>query len=320
MSKWTDEELKIAYKAQAYAETINSIVNELKAAGFDRSYEAVRKMFSRNQNKTFSETKERDPIFGPKVLILDIETLPLVTYSWGIWKQNLSDAHIIKDWCLLSWSAKWYGDSKIYSDILTPEEAINRDDQKITTSIWYLLDEADIIVAHNAKKFDVKKLKTRFILNNLLPPSPYMVIDTLEQTRKIFGFTTNKLDYLGKLLLEKQKLETNLQLWKDCDNGDPIALKRMLGYNENDVFLLEDAFVELLPWLIGLPNFALYTDMKEPICGHCGSPELVENGFYYTSVNKYKSYRCESCGCFIRDRVSEITKKQKQNLKVNLSR
>ncbi len=47
---------------------------------------------------------------GPKVLVFDIETKPLLGYVWSIWEQNVSLNMINTDWSVLSWSAKWLDD------------------------------------------------------------------------------------------------------------------------------------------------------------------------------------------------------------------
>ena len=101
---------------------------------------------------------------APKILIFDIETMFMTVSVWGIsFKQRIPADNIIEDWNALSWSAKWLFDSEIMSDVLTSEEAIARDDSRILKSIWKLLDESDIVIAHNGDKFDLRKLNARFI-------------------------------------------------------------------------------------------------------------------------------------------------------------
>jgi hypothetical protein len=39
--------------------------------------------------------------------------------------------------------------------------------------MWKLLDRADVVVGHNADKFDVRKGNARFIAHGLPPPPPY---------------------------------------------------------------------------------------------------------------------------------------------------
>ncbi|MBT6047939.1 MAG: hypothetical protein HOG49_14110, partial [Candidatus Scalindua sp.] len=197
---------------------------------------------------------------GMKVLLFDIETTPMEVFVWQLNSKSnnyISHGNIIEDWNILSWSAKWLYDSKVMSDIQTPREAKNRNDKRISQSIWNILDEADIIIAHNGDRFDIKKLNTRFFMNGLNPPSPYQSIDTLRVAKRSFAFSSNRLDYLGQIMTNKGKLETNFQLWKDCLKGDKSQLDRMLAYNEEDVRLLEEVYVQLRPWVKSHPNMGL---------------------------------------------------------------
>lgn len=88
----------------------------------------------------------------PKILIFDIETAPLLGYVWRLFKQNVAISQLENsaNYFLLTWSAKWLFQDEIMNDRLTSEEAINEDDERITKSLWTLLDEADIVVAHYA--------------------------------------------------------------------------------------------------------------------------------------------------------------------------
>lgn len=252
----------------------------------------------------------------PKILLFDIETTPMEVYVWGlIGNKYIQPDNIIKDWNVLSWAAKWLCGAKVMSDIQTPEEAIARDDIRVIKSIWQLFDEADVIIAHNGRAFDMKKLNARFIAHDLNPPSPYQAIDTLKEAKKNFAFSSNKLDYLGQIMAGKKKLETNFQLWTDCLKGDKKQLKRMLTYNEEDVRLLEEVYLELRPWIKSHPNVALLQDGKANSCPTCGSDSLSEAGTYYTTqANQYLSLRCNDCGALSREMKGEIPLRDRKTL------
>jgi len=141
----------------------------------------------------------------PKILLFDIETALMEVYVWGLYKQYIPHTNIIKDesgnektWYCLSWAAKWLYDETMLSDIVTPDESIARDDSRILKSIWKLIDEADIVIAQNGDKFDIRKLNARFIVNEIYPPSPFRSVDTLKVARREFQFDSNSQDYLPK--------------------------------------------------------------------------------------------------------------------------
>lgn len=258
----------------------------------------------------------------PKILILDIETSPLKAYVWqkSVWNSNVTENQVLSEWFMLSWSAKWLFDNIIYSDRLTGKEAKREDDGRIVKSLWDLLNEADIVVAHNGSNFDVPNMNTRFIVNNLPPTSPYQTIDTVSIARKQFGFTHNNLNALARVFGFKVKLEVNFELWKKCVEGDEKALRKMQIYNKHDVGLLEEVYMKIRPWIHSHPNLGLYGESTEPVCSNCGSNQIKKTDkFYYTLTGKYELYKCE-CGAYIRVRTSSMTKEQKKNLLVSIAK
>ena len=177
-----------------------------------------------------------------KVLIFDTETSHIIARVWGLWKQNINHTDIIKDWHLLCWSAKWLFEDEVYNMSLTPKEVAEGHDKRISIGLWNMFDEADVIIAHNLKKFDRKVAQTRFIKNDLNLPSPYNEIDTLLHARKQFKISSNRLDYLGEFLQIGRKIETEKGLWNKVEAGDAEAMDRMVTYCDQDVRLLEDVY------------------------------------------------------------------------------
>jgi len=232
-----------------------------------------------------------------KILFLDIETAPITAYVWKMWNNNISLDQMISDWFMLCWSAKWLGDPNILSDRLNSKEALTQNDKRISKSIWKLLDEADIIVAHNGNKFDLPKICARFIINGLEPPSSYKQIDTCLIAKKEFGFSSNKLDALAKLFGFDCKYETNMSLWINCLNGDENSLRYMEKYCKHDTSILEKVYLKLRPWTKGHPNIGMYEDKPELSCSMCGSSNIKEipDKYYNTNTVQYQLYRCDDC-------------------------
>ena len=262
----------------------------------------------------FYETKQ------PKVLLFDIETTPLTVKTWHTGKQRISFDQIMDEWFLLSYSGKWLFDSKVFGSVLTPDEAIHKDDLRITKEIWNYFNQADVIIAHNGNGFDIPKSQTRFLMHKLVPPSPFQTIDTLLIARKNFRLSSNKLDYIGQLMLNERKLHTEYSLWLRCLEGDPQALSDMLTYNKQDVLLLEDIYVLLRPWIKSHPNMAIFMEAHEPSCPNCGSTDIKECGYYTTSVNRFLAFRCNSCGAVCRSRKSDVPLKCKSGIMQSVAR
>jgi len=257
------------------------------------SEEEVEHIFSRREG-IVSQPKK---LAGPKVLVYDIETAPISAYVWSIWQDNAGVQGVVSDWFSLSWSAKWLFDSRIMSNVLTPNEALEEDDGRIMRELWMLIDEADILIGHNIDKFDVKKMNTRFIIHGLLPPSPYQTIDTLKAAKRSFAFSSNKLDYVNQLLGISRKMKNDgFDLWKRCLRGDGGALKTMDEYCRRDVGITEETYVTLRPWIKSHPNMGLYVDADGPVCPACQGEDLHVIGKYRTMVSEYDAFRCAECG------------------------
>lgn len=172
---------------------------------------------------------------------------------------------------------------------------------------------------HNCN-FDVPTLNTRFIKNGLMPPTPYRVIDTLKESKKHFRFESNKLDYLGQTLGLGNKIKTTFSLWENFLKGDKSAMNEMLKYNEQDVLLLEDVYLTLRPYIKSHPNLNLYIESDVNRCPSCMSDQLSWEGNYATNVNRYRSFRCKSCGSVGRSRESNISKEHRKSLTVSIAR
>ncbi|NQU99174.1 MAG: ribonuclease H-like domain-containing protein [Parcubacteria group bacterium] len=255
----------------------------------------------------------------PKILLFDIETAPIEIYAWDLYPQYVTIDKIIHDWFVLTWSAKWLFNSKVEHDRVTRKESLKRDDKRIVKNLWKLMDKADCIIAHNASKFDVPKMNTRFLKYDLPGPAPYQVVDTLVVAKRMFKLTSNKLDYLCRFLGLDVKLDTNFDLWKDCVHGDNKALAKMDNYCVNDVKILEDVYLRLRPYIKSHPNVALYMDSDVTLCPNCGSKDLTWGYKYTTPANQFYTARCK-CGAFVRNRASIIDKEKKKVLGQSIAR
>jgi len=251
---------------------------------------------------------------GPKILLVDIETLPPIFYAWSPYQKYISHDLLIKDWSMICWCAKWLFSSEIIKERVTGKEAMARDDKRIVKKFWNMLDDADIVIAHNLKGFDAKKANSRFLFYGLNPPSPYQMIDTLDVARKEFGELYNKLDFLSEKFTGEGKIKTEFEWWRQCDQGNDEMIDQMTTYCGRDVFALEDYYLKIRPWIKGHPNVGLYQNNSEKACRNCGSENIKVDGYYYTRVNRYTSYRCLDCGSFSRSRYTDISKEEKKHI------
>lgn len=242
---------------------------------------------------TSSDFEQR--IYTPKIIFWDLENSPNVGYTWGKWQQDVIE--FVEEWTLLSFSVKYQG-GKQFTKCLTDYESYQpgkKDDTELVKDLWKYLDDADILVAHNGDRFDMRKAYTRFIELGLDPPQPSLTIDTLKQARKHFAFNSNKLDDLGRRLGVGRKAKTGgFELWRECMAGDQKAWNRMKRYNAQDVRLLEQVFNKMRPYMTSYPNLNAILNRIDG-CPRCGGKDIVQRGYRYTSTGRAKRFRCNDC-------------------------
>lgn len=254
-----------------------------------------------------------------RILVLDIETAPIAANVWRIWKENVGLNQITKDWYILSFAAKWLGEEKVrYFD--QSKEPNIEDDTNLLAQLHLLLSEADFIVAHNGRKFDLKKINARFIQKGFSPPSPYRIIDTLEIAKAKFAFTSNRLAYISEQLnVDFKKLEhgkfPGFALWREVMTGNREAWKEMRLYNEYDVLSLEETYLHMRAWDDRHPNVNVFNDTEEAsACPICGSHHLVLSGHSHTNTGKYPRFHCADCGAWSRGRYTVNTTEKRKAL------
>jgi hypothetical protein len=231
--------------------------------------------------------------------LFDIETAPNLGYVWGMWEQNVID--FSKHWYMLSFAYKWLGEKKIHThalpDYSTHYKRDGECDAKLAADLWKVFDEADVVIAHNGDRFDIRKANARFVTHGLAPPSPYKSVDTLKLARKHFKFDSNKLDDLGGYLGVGRKLpHTGKHLWLNCMRGDEKSWRLMRRYNAHDVALLENIYLKLRPWATIHPNLTHYS--RRPGCPTCQSENTQRRGRVVTRTGYRNRFQCMDCGAW----------------------
>lgn len=248
----------------------------------------------------------------PKILYLDIETMPKLAYVWRFFKENINTRQVLDHGYIASFSAIWGDDPDkkvIYIENRT------EDDTEITYELLKLLDEADIVIGHNVEWFDIGTVYARALILGLEPPSPFKIIDTYKVAKKHFRFEKNSLEYLTEVLPVKHKKLMHAkypgwELWLACLKQDEAAWKEMRAYNINDTLAVRDVYKIFRPWITNHPNVGNYLGLDRPVCPKCGSTHIHFRG--YTSGNSnvgvFRKFVCLDCRGWSRTRKSEKAK------------
>jgi hypothetical protein len=120
---------------KSYKETQHEIF-ELKAAGLSsREIAAALNIGKSSVNETIARGPEYSNK-GPKILFVDVENAPSVGVAFQRYNINLTPDHIIEEggW-LISGAWKWLGKPKIYSSLISPDEAVARDDYYVVEAL-----------------------------------------------------------------------------------------------------------------------------------------------------------------------------------------
>ncbi len=251
-----------------------------------------------------------------KILVLDIETFPALANVWKFWKENVGAKQVVEHSTIASFACKW-----LHKDAIYYEDTQNQSEKSLLKSLLLFLDEADIVIAHNAQKFDLPTIQGRALVNGLKPPSPYKIIDTLLVARYEFNFPANSLEYLALILECAPKLGhkkfPGFELWSECMKNNPEAWEEMAVYNKQDVYTLEEIYFKMLPFMRRHPNVAVFDEPEAILCPKCGSAHIQRRGYTTTNVGKYQKFQCNDCGGWARTRYSEYPVQKKHALLVN---
>jgi hypothetical protein len=227
-----------------------------------------------------------------------------MAFVWGMWKQNVRGPAILKDKSIICSSYKWLHERKVHTfsihDDLAQYEADPYNDRVVVERMIPLLEEADFCVAHNGDKFDYRILKAQGIIHGL-DSFRARKVDTLRMAKAAGLFPRgNKLADLADVLGCNRKGKVDYQWWKEIalDSSLP-AIRSMIKYCEQDVRVLEDVFLRLLPHAENvLPDISILTggSRDDVACNRCGSEKVYKHGKYMKNVLVYQRYKCQTCG------------------------
>lgn len=239
---------------------------------------------------------------NPRILLYDTEVSRAVVEGYGN-KWEFKVVKFVRHQELMCYAYKWLGDKKT--------RFVGRHDFKsyhdFVQSLVDLMDTADVVIAHNAVKFDNKMSNTFFVTEGILPPSPFKTIDTLQVARSVFKFPSNSLNDLAEFLNlgHKEKI-TYADLEDDYMSDHPSrkTVRHMKKYTIKDVDLLELIYLTERPYMKSHPNMAALSRQKFA-CTYCSSTDLQSRGQKTFGTGTFQYYLCKNCGHHPRDRVAD---------------
>ena len=228
----------------------------------------------------------------PKILYLDIETSLMLLGAFTLKTEYTPYTNIIDDFYIICAAWQLEGEKTIESASVTKLG----DDKEVVRQLRNAIEAADVIVYHNGDKFDLKKLNAR-IIKHKLPPLPNRIVsvDTLKEARRTFGFSSNRLDYLGGFLGVGHKTHTDGSLWIKILKGDLSSVKKMEKYCRGDIKLGMGVYKVMKPY-IKLPSIGCLISKEYKLCNSCHGTHLQNRGFFLTACGRKQRYQCQDCG------------------------
>ena len=253
------------------------------------------------------------PTVNARVVTLDIERIPGRHSTWHrgqtitgpfwdlneikAWTGKRIHADDVKEWPRTICAAwKWYDAESV--EFAAEWEVGGYDG--FMRAVWEVFDRADLIIGHNADRFDARHLMGGWAEMGLPAPSPYKVIDTLKIARGTFAYESNTLDALNKRLgIDAKTDKYDSRVAKAAVAGDKEAQDRIRFYNMGDIAASEALFDRLRPYARNIPHLGMWTD-DEMACPSCGSTMTATGKTVHANVQRYEHLTCPNCGAHAR--------------------
>lgn len=226
-----------------------------------------------------------------KILVIDIETEPALSYHWGMFRQNIAPVQVKKDPAILCFAAKWFGQSEIFDYSVWNDGRI-----EMLTKARELLSEADAVVTKNGDSFDLAWFNTEWAKYDI-PALPKLTSIDLEKTiRYKFRFLSNKLEYVAPYLgVGKKVKHEGFELWIKVMNGDEVAQRKMLRYCRGDVRVTDGLYRKIRPFITNHPHMG---NIPGRYCGACGSSHVHVSKYRRTKTMRIQQLHCQNCGSY----------------------
>jgi hypothetical protein len=256
-----------------------------------------------------------------KTVFLDIETSLVRAYTFRTGMQTIGIDQVVEGDQTKLLTAAWGNWFDLHLAGIDGVKSISNhhrkgafkkdplDDTYVLRKLWTVLDEADVIVAHNAS-FDRGWIEGRFMDLGWKQPSKYYVYCTFRTLHGLNG-NSKKLDYLSQKLIGTKKVShEGLPLWIGCADGNVESFEKMEEYNIGDIYdTLYKVFMRT----------ALYVNRNKCIdlagegifCSVTGHPLTQVDEPYRNRLTglTYNVYRNEKYNLDYRDRYNTRSKK-----------
>jgi len=233
-----------------------------------------------------------------RTIVLDIEISPHLTYTYDTYEADV--VKMVKPQFLLSFAYKELGSKKVtvvaLPDFKNHYKRKPHSDQLLCKELARVLSDAQVVIGHNFRKFDMRKINARFLYWGMKSPPQVQIIDTLLLYRKVADCPGNSMAKLSSFFgLDEQKLHFGIDDWIKCIDGDMDTWKREKEYQVRDINVNEQLYYRLRSYIPNHPH--LHPDTSKVVCHACRSNRLRPKGYrYYPRGGRKRRFMCRDCG------------------------
>jgi len=231
-------------------------------------------------------------VSGPKILVVDIETMAGKGYYWQTRDTTIGLNQIIAPSRVLCAAWKWVGEAGIHF----VAEWQKGGPKAMLQALHDALTSADAVVTYNGDRFDITKLTGAFLKYGLKPLPPLTSIDLYKTTKKL-GYDSGKMEFVLQYLeIGKKMAHEGFGLWKLVDENNVKARDRMMRYNVHDVRETDKLYRVLRPWIKNHPRLRALDPEGKHRCTACGSTRCQHRGDRHTKAFTIERLQCTKCG------------------------
>jgi len=234
----------------------------------------------------------------PRILVYDIETTPCLAWVWRCGEQVVRHGQLHEDMNetkVICVTYRWLHEDKAKAIVFDIDKQCDRD---VIRKFDLLIDEADVILGKNNKRFDDKHINMRRFRHGLTPkPDWTQKSDDLEKwMRKHFNMQSYALDYFDKITGGDGKIVMNMQDWIDIvsyhsnKSKAKKALSKMVEYGKKDADDTAELINKVRPYVTPVFNHAAFHGDRR--CVNCGSLNIREDREALHGQSRVVIYKC----------------------------
>lgn len=235
-----------------------------------------------------------------KRLFFDIETTPIICWAWTLgYNQTITQDQLIQEAKIICISYKWQHESSAHTLVWDfDQDTRTGDDSGLLAEFIELYNEADEVVYHNGKKFDMGWIRKEILQHRLGTLPLRKDYDTYKLARTYLRMHSNSLRYIAGFLDVGAKLRVGTDVWKRVTfKGCEDALQTMVEYCERDVLVLEQVWNEIVK-VAGKPQTHVGVLNGKPkwTCPWDGSTNVIRNKKLVTAKGTLQfEMKCLEC-------------------------